>query len=239
MKCRFTFSELLFVIGMSAVLLTVTLPLVSGEQQQALADHCRNNLKQSAQAMTAYSADNNGYFLIYRHDPESYRQKKSHVTWGFWMTELKYLDNGNVLVCPAGTPDGVSSKNNRFQLYTYGVLVNSTMMPFYRATEDRNLRVWVGAKTTPEQTLLLVDSLDPANGKQSYNYHFAFGTGPVAQQRHDDGIHAATVSGAVPSLMPGGFAQHLAADCRRAAKKPPQATYADASGQLQQIAIPY
>lgn len=238
-KKSYTLSELIFTVAVGAVLLSSTAVLVSNEQHKAMSSHCLSNLKASAQAMSAYAADNKGFYLLYMHDKATYQKKQTHVSWGFWMTKLNYLQDERLLICPAGDPDGVSSKNNRFQLHTYGVLVASEFTPYYRGTKDRNVRTILGAKTTPGKTIMLIDSYDPKNGKQSYSYQYRFKGGQLAQQRHDEGIQTVDFSGTAKALLPAEFAADLAVDCRRTSVKPKQAFYADADGRVQSLPIPY
>ena len=235
----YTLNELIFTIALAALLLVSSSTLISNEQGNAMKTHCLNNLKASAAAMAAYAADNNGYYLLYKHDKDTYQKKQTHVTWGFWMTQSGYLQDARNLICPAGDPDGVSSKNNRFQLNTYGVLVASEIMPYYRGSQDRNYRCILGAKTTPDKTIMLIDSLDLKNFKQSYSYQFRFQNGSVAQQRHDFQINLADFSGAAKSLTAEEWAADLAVDCRRTSVKPKQAFYADNDGSVQSQTINY
>ena len=234
----YTLSEAVFTAGITLLLLGTAIPLVSTEQHQAMSEHCKNNLKTCAQAMSAYAKDNRGFYLTYMHDKPTYTKKQSHVTWGYWMSKYKYITNPLDLICPAGDPDGVSGKNNNFQLNTYGIMVNSEFMPYYRASADRNVRAILGAKTTANKTIMLVDSCDD-KGKQSYSWNFRFKTGPMAQQRHDDGIHAVDFSGAVKALTASNFAADLAVDCRRTSVKPAAAYYRDSEGKVLNTAIQY
>ena len=238
-KKSYTLTELLFTVTLAVLLFCSGAVLVSNEQSNAMSTHCLSNLKASAAAMSAYAQDNKGFYLLYKHDPATYNKKQSHVTWGFWMTKLNYLSDARQLICPAGDPDGVSSKNNRFQLNTYGVLVASEFMPYHRGTKDRNVRTILGAKTTPGKTVMLIDSMDPKNHKQSYSYQFRFKSGALAQQRHDNGIQLADFSGAAKTLTAAEWAGDLAADCRRTSVKPRQAFYFDGDGQVQSQAIKY
>ena len=235
----YTLNELIFTIGAAALLLVSGSTLISNEQGNAMKMHCLNNLKASAAAMAAYAADNQGYYLLYKHDKTTYQKKQSHVSWGFWMTRLNYLQDARQLICPAGDPDGVSSKNNRFQLNTYGVLVASEFMPYYRGSKDRNYRCILGAKTTLDKTVMLIDSLDLKNHKQSYSYQFRFKSGTVAQQRHENLVNLADFSGAAKSLTAAEWAAALSVDCRRTSLKPRQAFYADGNGIVQSQAINY
>ena len=235
---KYTLTEAVFTLAVSLLLFGAALPLVSTEQMQAMSEHCKNNLKNSAQAMSAYAADNRGYYLTYMYDKDTYTKKQSHVTWGYWLSKYKYINNPLTMICPAGDPDGVSSKNNNFQLNTFGILVNSEFMPYYRGSQDRNTRTIIGAKTTPGKTFMLVDSCDD-KGKQSYSWNFRFKSGPMAQQRHDDGIHIVDFAGTVKALQPGAFAADLAVDCRRTSVKPQTASYRDSEGKILNVGIVY
>ena len=57
----FTLVELLLVLGMIAVLVAVLVPVIGAARQHSQATACMSNLRQWAQGVQAYAAQNNGY----------------------------------------------------------------------------------------------------------------------------------------------------------------------------------
>jgi prepilin-type processing-associated H-X9-DG protein/prepilin-type N-terminal cleavage/methylation domain-containing protein len=62
MRRAFTLVELLVVIGVIAVLIGLLLPALNAARQQSRAVACLSNLRQLAQAATAYTVENQGYY---------------------------------------------------------------------------------------------------------------------------------------------------------------------------------
>jgi len=91
MKKAFTLVELLVVIGIIALLMAVSLPVMHRAREQGVETACQSNLRQMAMILKTYTADHDQLFpdprYIY-HSPESFDRSK----WGAYPVCCRWHD---------------------------------------------------------------------------------------------------------------------------------------------------
>lgn len=126
----FTLVELLTVVGVVAILVCLTVPVISSGAMAANRARCASNLRQIGQAILLYAGDHDGVLPVTSHSTGDSRLKIN----GKWLSSIEYswiylladyLDNvDEVRVCPA---DERSRQRQILQMNATSYLLNDTV----------------------------------------------------------------------------------------------------------------
>lgn len=164
----FTLIELLVVIAIIAILAAILLPTLQMARERGRSASCVNNLKQLGSALQIYCQDHDGY--VVRADRSDDPDVNGYWQWGATFYFSKYLNSGDILVCPktrswkyAGSVLGQYSVTNNpyhFRYTTYGINIgiSSNYMSKKTAGAKSLPTLKMGNAVNPGRTLAFADS---------------------------------------------------------------------------------
>lgn len=158
----FTLIELLVVISIIAILASLLLPSLATAKSKAKSLTCISNLKQLGQAYLLYANDSNEYIMIYS-------------SWPHIMSQMGYIKENNVILCPSEDP--FTFKSRSYSYGTYGNWADGSFtnrssryesgyspgnLPFVRyalSSDYHRIFIALRAVRSPSQAAALFDSI--------------------------------------------------------------------------------
>jgi prepilin-type N-terminal cleavage/methylation domain-containing protein/prepilin-type processing-associated H-X9-DG protein len=134
---RFTLIELLVVIAIIAILASMLLPALNKAREKAKQIKCTNNLHQCGVASQFYAGDFGGMLPIFSNNGSG-----DIYTTDKWFLEYKYIENGNVFLCPSCRPDTYAWTQTYGVLYYAPVknIIYKNGTPSYRFLKQKSLK---------------------------------------------------------------------------------------------------
>jgi prepilin-type N-terminal cleavage/methylation domain-containing protein len=169
----FTLVELLVVLGIIAVLVAVTFPVMGAAKESALKTVCASNFRQAYLASSLYISDYDDTFMPVNHQPAEEPNSKNDRTWVQML--LPYVGSYGNFLCPSDT----SYRQNTQASFDRDLVPGDTYSRYYTASLHTNLgynylylapivrtgQQWAaephgaGQVANPNATLMYVDSV--------------------------------------------------------------------------------
>ena len=167
-RAGFTLTELIVVISITALLMAVLLPVLTGSRQQAKSILCSSNIKQLLASLIMYETENRTLPHAFRYDfssppPGGYAGNKMFDSPGWWWfnytIDYRRREKDKVLWCPANKINNIQLKD--YILHgNYGVNQSMCKLPEGSSALDPNF-TGTPLRTSdirqPAGTLLIVD----------------------------------------------------------------------------------
>ncbi len=214
----FSLVELLVVVALVAVISVLAFRVMSGVRNTQLETRCVSNLRQLGTALTAYIADHNGgvpprNLGLYRADqnPPAARPPATLRAWPGRLLNLGYLENPEVLYCPAMFPKSLKearrdpAAGNACE--TYGMRIWG--IPGRAWDGHREEHKPITAVDKPQDFFIIADSLWTSAGWECQGYSISpSAKDQVVHLRHNRRANALFLDGHVEA-KPASYFENL------------------------------